>query len=162
MTTHEKLIEEAAQIGIDVILDHIPVRALKGLYCDRMIILDKDIGTNAEKACVLAEELGHYHFTAGDILCEANTSDVKQEKLARNWAYERMVPISSIIKAYELRIGNCEDFAEYLGVTEKFLEQAIRHYEVKYDNRFELDGYVIVFSPLGVMKRVYIEPRKDL
>lgn len=154
MTIHEHLLDEAAENDIKVITDNIPVRTLKGLYCNRMIVLDKCLGTTAEKACVLAEELGHHHTTAGKILDESTVMNVKQENRARSWAYEKVVPIRSIIEASEMMIGNREDFAEHMGVTEEFLEQAIRHYEVKYDNRFELDGYVIVFSPLGVMKRV--------
>lgn len=128
--------------------------SLNGLYADNVIAISSRLETSAEKACILAEEIGHHKLNCGDILDQTNVVSVKQEKIARGWAYEKMVPISSIIKAYELRIGNCEDFAEYLGVTEEFLEYAIRHYEVKYDNRFELDEYVIVFSPLGVMKRI--------
>lgn len=154
MTTDERLFEEAAQNNIKLITYDIPVNTLRGLYCDRTIVLDKSLGTSAERACVLAEELGHHHYTAGDILDEAPMVNAKQEKLARNWAYEKMVPISGIIEAYEMRISSKDEFAEYLGVTEEFLEQAIRHYQIKYDNRLELYGYAIVFSPLGVMKRM--------
>lgn len=154
MTTHEHLLEETANKNIELVTYDIPVSALKGLYCDRTIILDKSLTTNAEKACVLAEELGHHYYTAGDILDEDPTINAKQEKLARNWAYEKMVPISSIIDAYEMRIDNQADFAEHLEVTEEFLEEAIKHYQIKHGNQLELDGYVIVFSPLGVMKRM--------
>lgn len=154
MTIHEHLLQEAKRDDINVIDYDIPVSALKGFYCNNTIVLDKSLDTTAEKACVLAEELGHHHLTVGCILDEGSVANAKQERLARNWAYEKMVPISSIIKAYELRISNCEDFAEHLGVTEEFLEHAIRHYQVKHDNRMELDGYVIVFSPLGVIKRM--------
>lgn len=154
MITHENLLEEAEQNDLEVMNCDMPLSTLKGLYCDKTIILDKALSTTAEKACVLAEELGHYHMTAGKILDESKVVNAKQESRARNWAFEKMVPISSIIEAYELMISSWTDFAEHLGVTDEFLEQAIRHYQVKHDNRLELDGYVIEFSPLGVMKRM--------
>ncbi|QRN85999.1 ImmA/IrrE family metallo-endopeptidase [Clostridia bacterium] len=154
MTLHELLLEEAAQNSIDVVNYDIPVSALKGLYCDGMIILDNSLETEKEKTCVLAEELGHHYFTVGDILNESPIVNAKQEKLARCWAYERIVPIGSFIEAYEIQPASCVDFSEYLGVTEDFLKQAIKHYAVKYGNRLELNEYVIIFSPLGVMKRV--------
>jgi hypothetical protein len=154
VTIHEQLLQEATHDGINVIDYDIPVSALKGFYCNNTIVLDKSLDTTAEKACVLAEELGHHHLTAGCILDEGSVANVKQERLARNWAYEKMVSTSSIIEAYKMRLSSREDFADHLGVTEEFLEQAIRHYEVKHDNSIELDGYVIVFSPLGVMKRM--------
>lgn len=153
MTTHERLIQEATFFDIEVIYDDIPVDALKGFCCHNTIVLDKSLSTTAEKTCVLAEELGHHHLTAGCILDESSVANAKQERQARNWAHEKMVPISSIIDAYEMRINTREDFADHLGITEEFLEQAIRHYEVKHGNRLELDEYVIVFSPLGIMKR---------
>ena len=41
---------------------------IKGLYSDGTIAISTDMKTDAEKACVLAEELGHHYTTYGNIL----------------------------------------------------------------------------------------------
>ena len=44
---------------------------IKGLYIEtghtQMILLNKNLPVQAEKRCVLAEELGHYYTTFGNI-----------------------------------------------------------------------------------------------
>ena len=42
--------------------------------------------TDIEKSCVLAEELGHYYTTVGDILDQSDDGNRKQERRARLWA----------------------------------------------------------------------------
>ena len=42
------------------------------------IAIRRDIPTQTEKSCVLAEELGHYHTTYGDILDLDNVNNRKQ------------------------------------------------------------------------------------
>lgn len=61
---------------------------LKGLYSSNVIALNSNIETTAGKGCILAEELGHYFTTTGNILDSKDFGNVKQEKRARNWAYE--------------------------------------------------------------------------
>lgn len=53
------------------------------------------------KKCVLAEELGHYHTTVGDILDLSTASNQKQEYRARLWTYDKMIGLSGIISAYK-------------------------------------------------------------
>lgn len=55
------------------------------------IAIRKDIETNTEKKCVLAEELGHYYTTVGKIISQSCTAERKQEQRARLWAYDKLV-----------------------------------------------------------------------
>ena len=105
-----------------------------------------------EKGCVLAEELGHHYTTYGNILDEKDIRNVKQEKRARNWGYEKLVDIISIINAFNARTRNRYEIAEYLGVTEEFLQEAIDHYKGKYGLCHGVEGYIIRFEPLWVGK----------
>lgn len=126
----------------------------KGLYGDNVIALDKNIETLKEKRCILAEELGHHYTSSGNILDNSNISNLKQEKRARNWGYEKLVGIIDIINAFNAGTKNRYEMAEHLEVTEDFLESSIQHYKEKYGVLFEIDNYIVFFEPnFGVMKK---------
>ncbi|WP_217588811.1 ImmA/IrrE family metallo-endopeptidase [Lentibacillus saliphilus] len=147
----ERLLKEANSLGIDV--DERPLKGhIKGLYCDNVIWINKDLPTLNEKYCVLAEELGHYHTSVGDILDQSKLSNRKQEQRARSWAYERIVPLSKIVQAHKEHIRNRFELAEFLGVTETFLEFALDRYKEKYGIAINFNGYTICFEPLGVIE----------
>ncbi|BAM46314.1 ImmA/IrrE family metallo-endopeptidase [Amphibacillus xylanus] len=148
---YEKLLIEADQHGVDIYEKPMQKRN-KGLYCDKVIWINKYINTSTEKACVLAEELGHYHTSAGNILDQKNLNNIKQEKQARTWAYEKLVPLKKIIKAHKDGPKNKYELAEYLGVTEDFLEKAIERYIEKFGLSVKYKDYVICFEPLGVIE----------
>lgn len=124
----------------------------KGLYFNNTITLNTNINTLAEKKCVLVEELGHHHRTAGDIIDQSDIRNVKQEKIARAWGYEKLVSVLDIINAFKNGISNRYEFAEYLGVTEEFLEDVIEHYRTKYGLLLKVGNYVIYFNPLSVLE----------
>jgi hypothetical protein len=125
---------------------------LKGLYADNIIIINKNLHNDAAKSCVLAEELGHYHTSSGDILNQSNASNTKQEKRARNWGYEKLIPVGNFIKAYKFGCKNRFEISEFLGVTEQFLNEAINHYKEKYGLFYKFEKYVIYFDPLGILE----------
>ena len=77
---YEKLIREAEKEDMQVIEIKLSKR-IKGLYCDNCIAINKDIDTYKEKACVLSEELGHYHTSYGNILDQSCILNRKQESL---------------------------------------------------------------------------------
>lgn len=67
MNEYEKLLDNAVKDDVAVI-EKYPFKSdsFKGLYCDGVIALGKNIDTEAEKVCILAEELGHHYTAAGD------------------------------------------------------------------------------------------------
>lgn len=127
----------------------------KGLCKGNKIGINNAIDTSAEKSCILAEELGHYYTTVGDIIDQSNTTNRKQELRARLWAYNRQIGLRGIIKTFEHGCGNMHEMAEYLDVTEDFLQEAIVAYRNKYGICTEFDNYIIFFEPhLAVLKKV--------
>ena len=120
---------------------------IKGLYCDGNIALSKDLHTEAEKKCVLAEELGHYETAVGDITDQSLTSNRKQELRGRLIAYNKMVGLMGFIDAYQHHCHDLHEMAEYLGVTEEFLNNALEYYKNKYGVYTTVDNYVIIFEP---------------
>lgn len=148
---YEKLRKEAAQKGINIYEEPMNM-AIKGLYGNNTIWINKGLPTNTEKACILAEELGHHHTSHGILLDQAGLQNRKQEKRARKWAYKKLVPLPAFIQAHKAGIRNHHELAEYLDVTEEFLEEAIQNYKEKYGLFKTIDGLTICFEPLGVLK----------
>lgn len=150
--TYEELQDAYPSVNI-VEMDLSEVKGLKGLCVDDNIAIRKDIRTQTEKTCVLAEELGHYHTTYGDILDLDNVQNRKQEFRARMWGYDRLIGLKGIIQTYKRGCRNLAEMAEELDVTEEYLLEALKSYRSKFGTRTTADGYVIYFEPtLAVMK----------
>ncbi len=150
MTKYEKLLIETEKQDVEVIEVDLGTRKKCGKYLsnnkENIIIINSNM-TNTEKCEVLYEELGHHYTSFGNILDQSRINNAKQEKCARNWVYEKSVGIVSLINAFEKCINNRHDLAEYLNVTEKFLEEAIKHYKEKYGVYYKIDNYTIYFEP---------------
>ncbi|ANY71696.1 hypothetical protein BBD41_03360 [Paenibacillus ihbetae] len=153
MITYDDLVNE-----IDVLLDDradLPSR-FKGLYLEtrskKFIMISKYITSECERKCVLAEEIGHYHKTVGNIFNQRIIENKKQEEIARRWAYEKLVPVSAILEAYRNGVRNRFEFSEMLGISEDFLEDALNYYKSKYGLHISLDDKVIYLDPLNVFE----------
>lgn len=134
-------------------MDLSKIQGLKGLYIDGNIAIDKKLSSN-EKACILAEELGHHYTAVGNILDQSNVSNCKQERAGRLWAYDHLIGLSGIIQGYHARCRNLHELAECLGVTEDFLQDALKCYKEKYGIMTQQDGYIIMFEPtLAVIEK---------
>ena len=146
---YENLQMEAARLGVEVYEQ--PMQpTLKGLYSDDVIWVNHFIPTIAEKTCILAEELGHYYTSSGDITDLTDIRNRKQELRAREWAYRRLVPPEKIVEAYRAGVSNRHELAEYLGVTEEFLQAALKRYREKYGTYAMVDKHIVYFDPLAV------------
>lgn len=154
MTEFELLECEAQKENVEVINYPFSSDRIKGLYCDGTVALNRNLNTTAEKGCILAEELGHYHTTYGNIVSMDSVSDRKQELRARTWAYNKMIGLTGIIDAYEHGCRSSHETADFLNVTEEFLVDAINAYKHKYGISARIDNYVIYFEPLGVFKLI--------
>lgn len=153
--TYENLLEEAYSENISVI-ENAPFQSNSdGLINGDVIGLNRKIRSSRKRACILAEELGHYHTTVGDIICQSSASDRKQERRARAWAYEKMVGLMGIIKSYMHGCSTLYEMSEYLEVTEEFLAEALAYYKGKYGICTTIDNYVIYFEPsMGVFELI--------
>lgn len=117
--------------GIEIHEIELPHR-IKGLYYDKSIAINKRLETNKERKCVLAEELGHYFTSIGDILNLKVESNRKQEIRARNWAIQKLVPFEELVLAFNEGYTNVYELAEYFDVTEDFMKESILFYQRKY------------------------------
>ena len=153
MTTYEKLLEEAHENGL--IVREKELSGSDGLIYKNRIAISDRLETSAEKACVLAEEIGHYHTAVGDIVNLQNIENLKQEQKGRLHGYNRMIGLRGIIDAFNAGCQSRHEIAEFLEVTEEFLQEAIDCYTGKYGEYATLDNYIIYFIPyLGVMEMI--------
>lgn len=150
--TYEDLLKEADSHNL--ITKEKPLSAYDGRIRGNRIAIRKGL-SESEKKCVLAEELGHYHTTAGDILDQSDTGDRKQELHARMWAYDKMIGLTGIVNAYRRGCRTLYDISDYLEVTEEFLSEALQQYRSKYGIHVKIDNYIIFFEPsLGVFETI--------
>ena len=150
---YEQLLTAADQEGL--LVKEQPLTGHDGLIRGRRIAIRKDIETQAEKSCVLAEEIGHYRTSSGNILDQSKVENRKQEYRARLYGYNLKIGLIGLIRAYEHGCKDKYETAEYLDVTEEFLEECISCYREKYGVYKIVDNYIIYFIPnLAVFKRI--------
>lgn len=154
MTAYEELLQEAEDNNIEV-LEFTFHGNNKGMYINCVIAIRSDIKTYTEKKCILTEELGHHYMTIGNITDLKSVCNRKQERQARKWSYEKLVPLRNLIKASYSGCTNLYELAEYLDVTEEFLKDTLQYYQNKYGLYAEVDNYCIYFNPLTVCKYNY-------
>lgn len=148
---YELLLKESDSAGL--IVKEKPLKYNDGRIKGRRVAIRKDLKTTTEKGCILAEELGHYHTSTGDILNQNDVSNRKQELRARAWAYDKMIGLNGIISAYKHGCRTKYDIAQFLDVTEDFLSDALQYYKSKFGICTKIDNYIIYFEPtLGVFE----------
>lgn len=149
---YEVLLNDANTEGLSI--KERPFRTYDGRIKGNTIYLRQNMNT-VEKACVLAEEMGHHYTSVGNILDMSDACNRKQERQARLWAYNRLIGLRGIIKAYETGCQNRYEIAEFLEVTEECLQECIEIYRDKYGVYTTVDNYVIYFLPnLAVMEKI--------
>ena len=81
LLNYEDLLNEYA--GDDLVIKEKPLQSSNGRIYNNRIAIRHDLDT-VNKTCTLAEELGHYYTTTGDIIDQEDTSNRKQEYRARS------------------------------------------------------------------------------
>ena len=156
----EKLFDDCLQAGVNIEeKGHLPDNVAAAFYEDAdtepTIILNQNIKTAGEKLCAVAEELGHYNTSYGNLLTDPsvdNTTIRQQETRAKRWAVKKLVSIKSIIQAYKSGCRSTYEMAEYLEVTEDFFRKSLQQYAEIYGKCKKRGVYIIYFDPPGVFK----------
>lgn len=124
--TYDLLLDEALGLGLDV--KEKPLKSCDGRIKGKRIAIRQDIDTDSRKACVLAEELGHYYTSVGDIIDLDNMDNARQEQRARKWAYKKLIPFEDVLRAVSAGCTRVWEFAEYLNVDEAFVKECFECY----------------------------------
>ena len=152
MDNYEMLLEKAESRGLSV--KEKPLEYNDGRIRGNKILIRSTIPTRRQKAAILCEELGHYETAVGNILDQSITANRKQELRGRIWAYNRLIGLTGILRAYKAGCRNRYEMAECLDVPEETLQEALDYYRSRYGICTQIDNYVIYFEPLGVMEMI--------
>lgn len=144
MITYEQLLIDADNNNIITKEKNLPIS--KGRIKGNRIAIKEGL-TETEKKCVMAEELGHYYTGYGNILDQSAVSNRKQELHGRIYAYNKLIGLMGIVDAYKNHCTSISESAEFLDVTEEFLNDALNHYKSKYGRYVIVDNYAIFFEP---------------
>lgn len=142
---YDELLIEADEAGL--VVKEAPLRSGDGRCKGCRIAIRKDIPTLRKKADTLAEEMGHYYTTVGNILEQDTVNSCKQERGARLWGYNKRIGLRGIIKAYQHQCKNPYEAAEYLNVSEEAFAEALEYYRQIYGRGVMLDNYFVQFEP---------------
>lgn len=126
-----KLYNLARNAGITV--DFVKMPHAKGVsvrYNDKdFVAIDKDMGYgSAEEKVTLAHEIGHCETGAFYDPSAALPVRQKPERQADRWAIKTLVPESELENAVKNGCESVASLAEFFGVTEAFMQKAIRYY----------------------------------
>lgn len=127
-----------------------PFKAYDGRIQGDKICIRRDM-PRIKKACILAEERGHFHTCTNDIL---DLDDIKNDKLeikGRRWAHNEMIGLRGLVDAYNRHCETLEEMADYLGVTEEFLLEALDAYKEIYGTGVKYNQYYISFEPYFII-----------
>ena len=145
--TYDNLLDEADKENIYVIENAKFQSKASGLINNDVIGINKNVRSSTQRTCILAEELGHYYTSSGNILDQSSADNRKQERTARVWAYNRLIGLSGIVECYKAGCRNPYEMAEQLGITEEFLTDALTCYKQRYGTFATTGNYIILFEP---------------
>ncbi|EGQ0298642.1 toxin [Staphylococcus pseudintermedius] len=149
MSKYEELMKKHSHIPIS---DNYKLKGnFKGIFANGAILIDKDL-SNFQKHTVLAEEIAHYKYTYGNILDQSNMLNKKLELFARRKAYESVISLQGLIDAYNNGISNIHEMADFFEVNLSFIQECLKHYQMKYGLSVKYGEYIIEFEPLNIFK----------
>ena len=134
MNAYEKLI--ANYESEDIRISEMEFKAKSNGYCQGKDVVIRNSLDTSTKRCVLAEELGHYHMTTGEIYEQSTITHIKEEKKGRQWAYEKLIPFLCLLDIVKTGYEYLYEVAEHFEVTEEFMLEAIEYYMTKYGEKF--------------------------
>lgn len=143
--SYEELLIEADRRGLTV--KELALQSADGRCNGKKIAIRQDIPTLAKKADILAEEMGHYYTSVGGIVEQNTINNVKQERAARLWGYNKRIGLIGLIEAFKAHCETLYEIAECLNVSEDSLIDAIEYYRQIYGEGVMIDNYMIRFEP---------------
>ncbi|MBO7217964.1 MAG: ImmA/IrrE family metallo-endopeptidase [Clostridia bacterium] len=125
-------IAESERIAVDFAdLPHTRAFCIK-LGGRKFIAVDKNVRPESnEERVMLAHELGHIKT---DSLYSPDIPTLYRkrfEKRADIWAIRKLIPLSSLRKAYKEGLESVHALADHFSVTEDFMQKAIKYYSEK-------------------------------
>ena len=123
-------------------------------------IIDTDIYINKNNSYEniighIAEELGHYETSVGDLSILDTIEKKQQEKRARQYGYRYLVSLDELITCYKLGLTEYWEIAEFLEITPKYLWSSINYYKDAHGLIFDHKGCRFVFGIADSLKIIF-------
>ncbi|WP_105967224.1 ImmA/IrrE family metallo-endopeptidase [Staphylococcus chromogenes] len=122
-----------------------------GLYYEGTIYIKENMSAY-KKHETLAEEIAHHKITYGNILDQSQFNNRKFENYAKRAAYEMIITLDGIIKAFKQGVHNLYELANFFEVTECYALECLEHYKRKFGLKKLHGDYMIHFEPLRVFE----------
>ena len=124
---------------------------LKGLNIDDHIYLNPHQKSH-ELNSTIAEEIGHYLTSVGNITRQETNEERKQERKARDVGATLVVTPDNIIECFEEGCQSIQQCAEFLEVTEETFMDAIKYYGQHNDRITTTKNHTIRFNENGTLQ----------
>jgi len=145
----------------------LPDQILGYYYCDGnyyvILINEKIRGDEKLYRCVLAEEIGHYRTTIGDITprkyCDRDRLKIdKMELLALKWATEFIVPTEKLLESLkEFKLPSIDMLVDQFQVTYDFMLQKLE-FMSKQNCIWDIDSkrslYLLNFPSIHIYEKI--------
>lgn len=126
-----KLYSLAEKTGVTVDFLSIPTAKamVLELYGKTFLAIDKDVrADSAEERVLLAHELGHIETNSCYEVASSISLREFCERKAERWAINTLVPLKDLVDAYKNGNESIQSLSEIFGVTEEFMEKALKFY----------------------------------
>lgn len=151
--TYSELIELAQELGLKVTDKYYFEADLNAFILNDKIKISDKLLMIEERKCALIEEIAHFLINNGNITDLRNIENSRQEYRAHKLAVNMMIKLTDIVDAV-LYLGddaNEYNVAEHLGITVKFLNEAIEIYRKTYGTKVDLGSCTVSFIPTFVV-----------
>lgn len=136
--------------GIDYTFEPAMPDRLKGLCIDDQVYLNPRQSPK-ELTETVAEEIAHYLTSVGDITSQDTNEKRKQEQKARDVGATLVVTPQDIIDCHKEHFSAVWECADYLGITKRAFEHAVRVYARMYEEVLSYKNYRILFRADGTI-----------
>lgn len=131
--------KQAEFYGIPIVDFEFPSK-IRGAYHNGVIGINKEIGDNAERRCIIACEMGRHLLRKNKSIF---LTEEQENILAMHWAVSVLMPLSAFIEYDRLGLNKDEGFADYLNITPQFLKSGVEVYKNLLGNRILFQNCII-------------------
>ena len=145
----ENLESVANFYGVNIVEFDFP-SAIRGVYHDGVIGVNKNIQDHDERRCIIACNVGR-HLMRNNM--EITLSEEVENTCAMYWAVLYLMPLESLCDKEKFGVIPDEEFAKQLNVTPQFFQSGLAMYKTTIGKRVFFDDCIIDFENKKIEKQ---------
>lgn len=135
----KELEKKAEFYGIPIVDFEFP-SAIRSAYHNGVIGINKNIGDDAERRCIIVREMGRHLLRKNKTL---SLNDEQENILAMHWAVSVLMPLSAFIEYDRFGRNSADGLVDYLNITPQFFKSGIEVYKSMLGNRILFQNCII-------------------